>query len=262
MWARVGGEGRCRSGRAFRKQWCGAPSRGHATLAAPPTQQDFTWMPGAPPDPWLPAGDPHGARVSLGPTPGPRQRAPEHFREVTVAVPTARHGVQGTITSAGAMRPCWAPRQVPSGGMDHALGQGCTPTRLWAVCLWKRNVPLQRTPELHAPVPAGSHRVLEPLLSSACRPGTRLEAGCTQRPSHSPGVPVLPLTPRDPRVLPGRKGQALLRGLELQGLGGVTPRPRARKHRPQRRSQRLRATRPTQSRPHQQAPSQLGPADH
>lgn len=53
--------------------------------------------------------------------------------------------------------------------------------------------------------------------------------------SHSPGVPVLPLTPWDPRVLPGRTGQAL-RGLELQGLGGVTPRPRARKHRPQGRS--------------------------
>lgn len=82
--------------------------------------------------------------------------------------------------------------------------------------------------------------------------------------SHSPGVPVLSLTPWDPRVLPGRKGQALLRGPELQGLGGVTPRPRARKHRPQRRSQRLRVgpARPAPPRPAPPKPTRPIPTDH
>ena len=65
------------------------------------------------------------------------------------------------------------------------------------------------------PVPAGSHRALEPPLSSACRPGTALEARMrTKAQNHFPRVPVLPLTPQEPRVLPGRKGQALLRGPE------------------------------------------------
>lgn len=82
--------------------------------------------------------------------------------------------------------------------------------------------------------------------------------------SHSPGVPVLPLTPWDPRVLPGRKGQALLRGLELQGLGGVTPIPRARKHRPQRRSQRLKVGRWARPRPRPALPKPTRPipTDH
>lgn len=89
------------------------------------------------------------------------------------------------ITSAGGMRSGWAPGQVPSGGVDHALGLGCTPTRLWAVCLWKRNVPLQRTPELHAPVPAGSHRALEPPRP----PPADLALGCRQDVRKGPVTP-------------------------------------------------------------------------
>lgn len=66
-----------------------------------------------------------------------------------------------------------------------------------------------------APVPTGSHRALEPPLSSACRPATGLEARmCTKAQNHFPRVPVLPLIPWDPWVPPGRQGQALLRGPE------------------------------------------------
>lgn len=230
VWARAGSEGRCRSGRAFRKQWCGAPSQGHPTLAAPPNQQNFTWMPGAPPDPWLPAGDPHGARVSLGPTPGPRQCATEHFREVTVAVPTA--GTRGSgndhICRRDAVRlGTWA---GAIGGRGPCPGARLHPHQAVGSVSVEKKRPSSEDPR--APRPRACWQPQGPGASpsSACRPGTRLQAGCAQRPSHSRGVPVLPLTPRDPRVLPGRKGQALLRGPEPQGLGGVTPRPRARKH--------------------------------
>lgn len=83
--------------------------------------------------PGLPAGVPHRAWVSLGPTPVPRQRAPEHFRKVTVAVSAAKTWGSGNDhicwghavrlgTRAGAIRgpgpypgARWHPHQAPGG---------------------------------------------------------------------------------------------------------------------------------------------------
>lgn len=114
MWARAGGERQCQSRRASRKRWCRAPSQGHATLAAPRSETLLGCL-GPRLTPGLPAGDPHRARVSLGPTPVPRQRAPEHFRKVAVAGPAAEtwgsgndHACPGHAvrlgTQAGALR--------------------------------------------------------------------------------------------------------------------------------------------------------------
>ena len=145
MWAREGGERRCQPRWASRKQWCGAPSQGHATLAGPPSETLLGCL-GPRLTPGLPAGgDPHRVRVSLGPTPVPRQRAPEHFRKVTAAVSAAETWGSGNDhicwghavrlgTRAGAIRQPgpypgarWHPHQAPGGvsGEKKCLSSSC-----------------------------------------------------------------------------------------------------------------------------------------
>lgn len=134
MWARAGGERQCQSRRLQEAVVQGSES-GHATLRCAP-QRDF-WMPGAPPNPW-PAcwGTLTGLRSASAPPLFQAACPQRHFQKWPWLVLQPRRGVQGTITSARGMRSGWAPRQVPSGGLDHALGAGGTPAQ--AVCLGKK----------------------------------------------------------------------------------------------------------------------------
>lgn len=65
----------------------GSESRTCHPRCAP--QRDFTWMPGAPPNPWPACWGTLTGLGSASAPPVPRQRAPEHFRKVAMAGPAA-----------------------------------------------------------------------------------------------------------------------------------------------------------------------------
>ena len=161
---------------------CRALRRGHATLAA--HQCYFTWMPRAPPGPWPTSWGPSWGSCHPQPCPCCQVAGLRTFQGSDSLWPLLQpgHGVCVEITKSttgGAVRlGAW-------GRCVHLAHQ-----RAWTIpcckaalppgqgwCVWGKEMSLPRGPQSSdPPVPAGSHRALEPPPASTWGLGTGLGA--------------------------------------------------------------------------------------